>query len=167
MSPAPTGSVNRTPDGFDLVVPRTIRAPLEDVWASVTEPDRTARWFGSWRGEPGEGRTIELQMGFEEDAPWGEVRIEVCEPPRRLAITMVDDHGNWHLEMQLSQVDAGTEIRLVQHLTDASGVGDVGPGWEYYLDLLVAAHDGLPLPEFDDYYPAQAEHYTSAAARAV
>lgn len=167
MSPAPTGSVNRTPDGFDLVVPRTIRGPIQDVWASVTEPERTARWFGTWRGEPGEGQTIELQMGFEEGAPWSEAHIEACEPPRRLAITMADDHGDWHLELLLSEVDAGTEIRLVQHLTEVGGVGDVGPGWEYYLDLLVASHDGLPPPAFDDYYPAQAEHYTRAAAQAV
>lgn len=166
MSPAATGSIIRTPKGFDLVVPRTIRAPLDDVWASVTEPERTARWFGAWRGEPGEGKTIELQMGFEEGTPWSEVRIETCEPPRRLAITTVDEHGSWHLELALTAVADGTEVRLVQHLTDVSGVGDVGPGWEYYLDLLVASHDGGPQPEFDDYYPAQAAYYAGAADEA-
>lgn len=166
MNPTPTGSIIRTPKGFDLVVPRTIRAGIDDVWASVTEPERTARWFGSWRGEAGEGRTIELQMGFEEGAPWSDVRIEVCEPPRRLAITMVDEHGSWHLELALTEVPDGTQVRLVQHLVDVSGVGDVGPGWEYYLDLLVASHDGGSQPEFDDYYPAQSEYYAGAADQA-
>ena len=33
------------------------------------------------------------------------------------------------------------------------------PGWEYYLDLLVAARDGGPTPEWDDYYPAQKGYY--------
>jgi len=26
---------------------RTFRAPIEDVWASLTESERTVRWFGS------------------------------------------------------------------------------------------------------------------------
>ncbi|WP_198958148.1 MULTISPECIES: hypothetical protein [Amycolatopsis] len=34
------------------------------------------------------------------------------------------------------------------------GIGEIGPGWEYYLDLLVAARTGAPRPEFTDYYPA-------------
>jgi hypothetical protein len=40
----------------------------------------------------------------------------------------------------------------------------VGPGWEYYLDNLVASRDGAPLPDFDDYYPAQAAYYESLTA---
>lgn len=28
--------------------------------------------------------------------------------------------------------------------------GEVGPGWEYYLDMLVAAREGKPLPSFGD-----------------
>ena len=26
----------------------TFRAPIEDVWAAVTEPERLARWIGTW-----------------------------------------------------------------------------------------------------------------------
>jgi len=37
----------------------------------------------------------------------------------------------------------------------------VGPGWDYYLDRLVAAETGgdLTAIDFDDYYPAFAAHY--------
>jgi len=38
-------------------------------------------------------------------------------------------------------------------------IGDYGPGWEYYLDMLVAARDDLPTPSFDDYYPAMKGYY--------
>jgi len=44
-------------------------------------------------------------------------------------------------------------------LTGTEGVGEVGPGWEYYLDALVASRDGQPAPDFDDYYPAMKEHF--------
>ncbi|WP_239154491.1 hypothetical protein [Amycolatopsis sp. FDAARGOS 1241] len=69
------------------------------------------------------------------------------------------DAGGWPPELLLSEVEGGTELSLVHHLTDTGGIGEIGPGWEYYLDLLVAARDGTPRPSFDDYYPAQKEPY--------
>ena len=50
MTNSPTGRLERTPGGGDLVVTRVFRAAVEDVWASITEPERTARWFGPWEG---------------------------------------------------------------------------------------------------------------------
>ncbi len=37
----------------------------------------------------------------------------------------------------------------------------VGPGWDYYLDRMVLAEagDDPGTLDFDDYYPALAEHY--------
>ncbi|MFL6098546.1 MAG: SRPBCC family protein [Actinomycetales bacterium] len=136
-------------EGNRLVVSRTFHAPIEDVWASVTEPDRTARWFGTWRGEPGPGRMIEVQMGFEDQSPWLEKRIDACEPPRRLALS--DESGAMRVELLLSESDGDTEILLVHHLDPSDDVSAYGPGWEYYLDMLVAARDDLPTPSFDDY----------------
>lgn len=164
MSPAPTGSVVRTPVGRDLVILRTFRAPIEDVWASITESERTARWFGPWTGEPGPGRTIHYRMVFEApDAKPTPLIIEACEAPRHLAVRGVDDYSNWHMEIHLTEADGTTELRFTQHLDEAIGVGEVGPGWEYYLDNLVASRDGTKMPDFNDYYPAQKEYYLAMA----
>ncbi|MET8147209.1 SRPBCC family protein [Actinoplanes sp. NPDC049668] len=159
MSSAPTGRLFPAADGTDLVVSRVFRATIEDVWASVTESDRTARWFGAWQGDAAPGRTIKVQMAYEETAPWFDVRIDACEPPRRLAVSTSDEAGGWRLELLLSHADGKTELRLVHHLDTADGVGEIGPGWEYYLDMLVAARDGLPTPSFDDYLPAMKPYY--------
>lgn len=43
-----------------------------------------------------------------------------------------------------------TELQLVHHLDPADEVGAYGPGWEYYLDMLVAARDDLPRPSVED-----------------
>ena len=83
----PTGRLVPTADGNELVVRRTFRAPIEDVWASVTEPGRTARWFGTWKGDAAPGRMIKVQMAYEEKAPWFDARIDACDPPRRLALS--------------------------------------------------------------------------------
>ncbi|WP_406674881.1 SRPBCC family protein [Nonomuraea sp. N2-4H] len=159
MKRFPTGTLFQSDDGLDLVLTRTFRAPAADVWASVTEPERTARWFGPWEGEAGPGRTISVQLAFEEQTPWTEMRIEACEPPRRLELTAEDAAGSWHLELLLSEADGGTELRFIQHLATAEGIGEIGPGWEYYLDLLAASRDGSAKPEFDEYYPAMKAYY--------
>jgi uncharacterized protein YndB with AHSA1/START domain len=159
VSPKPTGRIIPTAEGRDLVLVRTFRAPIDDVWASITEPERTARWFGPWTGEAGEGKKIRYTMSFEQGDTWSEMTIDRCDPPRHLAVSSVDDYGTWRLEAQLSERDGTTELRFVQHLTPDVNVGDVGPGWEYYLDNLVAYREGGELPKFEDYYPSQKEYY--------
>ncbi len=151
----PTGRV----EGNDLVLTRRFEAPIEDVWASLTRSESTARWYGSWRGTPGTGNTIHITMAFEQGAPEGEAHIDACEPPHRLAISTT---GQWgvRLEVTLKQVGTATELRFVHHLTDRKLAREFGPGWEYYLDNLVAARAGQPLPRFEDYHPSMQPHFT-------
>jgi uncharacterized protein YndB with AHSA1/START domain len=158
------GRLVRTPEGRDLVIVRTFRAPIEDVWASITESERTARWWGPWTGEPGAGRTIRYTMAFEAEGPASEMLIEACEPPRHLAVRAINDYGDWRLEAHLSESDGVTELRFTQHLDDKTNIGDVGPGWEYYLDNLVASRTGDKMPDFNDYYPSQKQYYLDLAA---
>jgi uncharacterized protein YndB with AHSA1/START domain len=155
MSPTPTGRLF----GNDLVLTRTFKAPVDDVWASLTDPARTARWFGPWEGEGAPGRTIKVQMVREEGKPWMDMTIDACEAPSRLVISAGDEHGRWLLEMALAEDSGVTELRFTQHLTGKENVGEVGPGWEFYLDVLVASRDGGPVPDFNDYYPSMKDHF--------
>jgi hypothetical protein len=104
-------------------------------------------------------------MEFEEGSPEGDMEIVACEAPHHLSVRTVDSSGTWHLEAHLSEVDGVTELRFTHHLDAGVSVGDVGPGWEYYLDNLVASRDGSARPDFGDYYPAQKEHYLGLEAR--
>lgn len=157
MSPKPTGYVQ----GNELVLLRTFRAPIADVWTSVTDPESTARWIGRWEGNAAVGANVRLQLLFEQGQPWSNVTIVTCEPPHRLVVTTQDEAGQWRLELTLTQTGATTELRFVQLLDDPKIAGEVGPGWEYYLDRLDAAREGHPMPSFDDYYPAQKAHYAA------
>jgi hypothetical protein len=38
-------------------------------------------------------------------------------------------------------------------------IAGYGCGWHHYVDALSAHLDGLPLPSFDDYYPAFLPHW--------
>ncbi|QBS40060.1 SRPBCC family protein [Nocardia sp. CS682] len=159
MTTRPTGRLDRTDGKRDLILTRTYRAPIEDVWASVTESDRTARWFGPWKGEAGPGRKIQVQMALEEGQPWCDATIEVCEPPRRLGIITKDDYGTWHLEAELTETDGVTELVFTHHLDPEAKISEVGPGWEYYLDALGAARTDADRPDFEDYYPSMKQYY--------
>ena len=65
-------------------------------------------------------------------------------------------------ELRLTE-DAGTTVlRFSQAALSADEAENVGPGWEYYLDRLVAAETGGDVAAVDfeaDYYPAMAGHY--------
>ncbi|WP_394827994.1 SRPBCC family protein [Pendulispora albinea] len=166
MKPRPTGHVRTSALGTDLVITRTFHAPIEDVWQSVTAAESTARWIGPWEGEPGPGKTIRLQMAFEKGAPWCPVTIDVCDPPNHLSISTKDEHGQWRLELSLAVHADTTVLTFVQHLSDPASAGEVGPGWEYYLDMLVASRNGQPIPDFAEYYPAQRDYYLDQARTA-
>jgi hypothetical protein len=76
-------------------------------------------------------------------------------------VSTVDAYGTWRLAAHLTEADGVTELRFVQHLDPGADVAEVGPGWEYYLDNLVASREGGQLPDFDDYDPAQRPYYAS------
>jgi uncharacterized protein YndB with AHSA1/START domain len=150
----------------DILLNRLIRGAIEDVWASVTESERTARWFGRWEGDAGPGAMIRLQMAFEEGDSWTDVRIDSCEPPNHLAVTTTGEAGGWHLEIHLEAKGADTALTFTQHRENTDGAGEIGPGWEYYLDNLLASREGSPLPDFGDYYPSMQGYYEGQAAAA-
>lgn len=125
-------------DGQDhLVLTRTFRAPIQDVWAALTESERLGRWFATWTGDPSTGR-VQVTWAFEEDMPTEPYLIEVCEEPTRLRVRNDNDDPTqvWTLDLRLSEEGGVTTLRFAQVLTDPTIVTDVGPGWEYYLDRL-------------------------------
>ncbi len=162
MTPQPTGRIR----GNDLVLSRRFRASIEEVWTSITDPTSTARWFGSWEGKPGVGNEIRVQMAFEDGSPWLTKTIEACEPPRRLVLTSAGSFAS-RLELGLKPTGDGCELEFVHHAIDRAKVGEVGPGWEYYLDSLVASRDDKPRPTFDAYYPAQKAYFLGLSSEST
>ena len=146
--------------GDDLILTRTFRAPIADVWASVTESERCARWYGRWEGEPGPGKTIRLQMLFEKGEPCTRYKIDAYEAPRHLVVSSTSEDYPITIDVKLEETAGVTTMTFVHQKVDRKLAGDFGAGWEYYLDGLVASRDGQPMPKFDDYYPSQKQHFT-------
>lgn len=168
-TPTPTGG-RETRDGHDSVVlTRSFAAPIESVWAAVTESDRLERWIGPWTGDPTSGSVL-FHMNAEGDGtPTETFTIDACDPPRRLALTSTSESNDdvWHFALDLAEADGRTMLTFSQSVPDAEMAASVGPGWEYYLDRLVAAETGQDVAalEWDDYYPSQSDHYRALFSR--
>lgn len=154
-----------TIDGQDhLVLTRTFRAPIQDVWAALTESERLGRWFATWTGDPSTGR-VQVTWAFEEDMPTEPYLVEVCEEPTRLRVRNENDDPTqvWTLDLRLAEEAGVTTLRFAQVLTDRSLVTDVGPGWEYYLDRLEeSVRTGETATTAWDGYLARSGEYAAA-----
>jgi len=91
------------------VFERTYDAPIEDVWAACTDPDRLRRWYVPVTGD--------LRVGGRfEQAGMGSGEIVRCEPPHRLALSL-GGGGADEIDLRLSTGDRGGTVLELQHAT--------------------------------------------------
>ena len=157
-----------------LVFTRTFAAPLADVWAACTDPERMERWIGTWTGDPAAGEVVFRMTAEGDDVPEEVYLVEVCEPPRRFVVRSRDavpfsEDGSgprvqWQHALELDEQDGVTTLTFTQAVPDGpvgpEMVSSVGPGWDYYLDRLVTAFGGGdPGQVVFDPYLERSEHY--------
>lgn len=160
-----TGLVRTTGFSRKLAFERTFSAPIAEVWASITEPDRLNRWIGTWSGEPGPGRTIAFTMTAEGAVEPENVLIVECEPPRALTLRLPGPGGTpWDVDVALTEDGGVTTLVFAQTIKPGDNLGEYGPGWEYYLDRLVAAFSGESFVPWEEYPPAVQSHYDQLEA---
>ena len=161
MTLEPTGHVETTDAGRTVVIVRTFKAPIEDVWASLTEPERVARWFGTMVGEAGPGRTVMVTMSAEQGPGAEPAHILECDPPRSFVADVGSQPVPWRVSVQLAEDDGVTTMTFVHALADDVDATDIGPGWEFYADRLQASRDGGDMPDWDadGYLEALGPHY--------
>ena len=173
----PTQSLGRreTREGKEHVVfTRTFTAPVADVWAACTEPARMERWIGTWTGDPASGEVAFRMTAEGEDVPEEVYLVEACEPPRRFVVRSRDaaafsSDGSgpklaWQHTLELDEADGVTTLTFTQVVPETplgtDLVASVGPGWDYYLDRLVAAFgDADPGQITFEPYLERSDHY--------
>ncbi|HEV3291093.1 MAG TPA: DUF664 domain-containing protein [Streptosporangiaceae bacterium] len=90
---------------------------IDDVWSALTDPLRLARWIGEVEGDLRLGG--EYRFHFYASGSEGTGRVEACEPPRRLLLTMRDadpqpgQPDETVIEAQLA-ADGGQTILVVE-----------------------------------------------------
>ena len=85
-------------------------AAIEEVWSALTDPSRLARWYGEVEGDlrlGGEYRASLFASGWE-----GTGRVEACDPPQRLLVTIkdADESDENVIEVTLTAEDGQTAM---------------------------------------------------------
>jgi uncharacterized protein YndB with AHSA1/START domain len=110
-----------------VLLRRTYRAAVEDVWDAVTDPERVKRWFMPVSGDLREGGDFQLEGNAGG-------RILRCDPPRLLKVTFGGETSI--VEVRLASDGDGSTTLELEHTVPiemaGSGAGAlyVGPGWD-------------------------------------
>src|SRR6478609_770587 len=78
----------RSADGTGVVrIEDRYDTDIDDLWSALTDPGRLARWYGEVEGDLRVGGELQVRI---PDAGERTARVDACEPPRRLLVTMHD-----------------------------------------------------------------------------
>jgi uncharacterized protein YndB with AHSA1/START domain len=136
------GEVRREDDHGTVHVEDVYDTEIDDLWRAVTDPDRVARWLGTVVGD--------LTVGGEIHASWtshweGPGRIEVCDAPHRLLLTMRPGMPDQtQVEALLTAEPHGTRLVVEERGLPWDAAPDHGAGWQAHLDDLRAHLEGRP-----------------------
>lgn len=139
-----TGSVRMANGKGAVRVADRYDTGIEDLWSALTEPRRLACWIGDVEGDLRLGGEFHARLTSSWEGPG---RVDVCEPPRRLLLTMSPGQDDETvIEAQLT-VDGDQTLLVIEErgFTPEELAGH-GAGWQVHAEDL-AAHiaDRKPL----------------------
>jgi uncharacterized protein YndB with AHSA1/START domain len=120
---------------------------IEDLWSAITEPERLARWYGKVEGDFRVGGEFTALVSGSQ---WeGRGRIDVCNPPRNLEVTMWEEGGTESV-VAAELVADGEDTVLVIERRDVplDKLYAYGAGWQVHVEDLVSYLAGREPVEF-------------------
>ena len=115
---------------------------IDDLWSALTDPRRLARWIGDVEGD--------LRLGGEFHArftsSWeGPGRVDVCDPPRRLLLTMSPGQPDETvIEARLAADGEQTVLVIEERGLPPDELAGYGAGWQAHVEDLAAHLAGRP-----------------------
>jgi uncharacterized protein YndB with AHSA1/START domain len=115
---------------------------IEDLWSALTDPGRLARWIATVEGD--------LRLGGEFRARFtsgweGPGRVDVCEPPRRLLVTMSPGQDDQTvIEAEVIPDGNQTLLSVEERGLPLDEAAAHGAGWQAHIEDLAAHLAGQP-----------------------
>ena len=109
---------------------------VDDLWSALTDPRRLARWIAEVKGD--------LRLGGEFHArftsSWeGAGRVDACEPPRRLLLTMSPGQDDETvIEARLAAAGDQTRLVIEERGLPPGEPAAYGAGWQAHVEDLAA-----------------------------
>jgi len=107
---------------------------IHDLWLAVTEPKRLARWIAAVEGDLKVGGIVQTRFTSTWEGPG---RIDVCDPPNHLVITMepgTDDEAV--IEAVLSREGERTRLVVEERGLPLDALYKHGAGWQAHIEDL-------------------------------
>ena len=118
----------------------------DDLWEAISEPARLARWIADVDGDLRVGGRISARFTSGWEGPG---RIDVCDPPRHLVVTMgPETDAETVIEAVLSPGADGTRLVVAESGIPLPEIGAHGAGWQAHMDDLVADLSGGESPRW-------------------
>jgi uncharacterized protein YndB with AHSA1/START domain len=113
---------------------------IADLWSALTDPRRLGRWIAIVEGDLRTGGHIQARF----TSTWsGAGRIDICEPPRHLLVTMEPGTADETvIEAVLSSVEAQTRLVIEQRGLLLADLPGRGAGWQAHAEELAAYLSG-------------------------
>ncbi len=157
--------VVRVEDRFD--------APMDELWAALTSPDRLARWHATVEGDLRPGG--EFRSYVESDDVERTGRVESCEPPRRFVVTTRETDESWRRGNGVPPFDLTLEVTLSPEGDQTTLVVEVrglpleplafyGAGWQLHAERLRAYLAGRELLDAEARFEELVPAYQAMAA---
>jgi uncharacterized protein YndB with AHSA1/START domain len=141
------GSLLRAVDGQTVIrMEDRFSTDVEDLWSALTDPLRLARWLAEVEGD--------LRLGGEFRASFtsgceSTGRIDVCEPPRRLLVTMRPGQDDQTvIEVEILPAGDQTLLVLEERGLPLDEVASHGAGWQAHVEDLAAHLEGRPAADW-------------------
>lgn len=147
-------------DGKGIVVMKSRYATdADDLWSAITEPDRLSRWYGKVQGELRLGGEFRLLV---HGSQWeGRGRVDECDPPHRLRVTMAEEGGPEGVVTAELVPDGAHTILVIERFdVPLEHVFAYGAGWQVHVEDLGAYLSGH---ERDDWGAAWLERWDELA----
>jgi uncharacterized protein YndB with AHSA1/START domain len=112
---------------------------IRDLWEACTTPERLSRWIAEVTGDLREGGEIHATF----TSTWtGPGRIEVCQAPHHVLLTMESEEGDTQMEAWLTEEGPRTRLVVEERGLPLDALHFHGAGWQAHLEDLARSLAG-------------------------
>ncbi len=133
LGPASWGYCGRSTAGGVVRIEDTYDTGIEDLWTALTDPQRLSRWIADVEGDLRPGGVFQARFTSEWE---GSGRVDVCERPTRLVVTMWDDEGETVIEARLTAQADKTRLVIEESGLPLGELAAHGSGWQAHMEDL-------------------------------
>ena len=136
----------RVVDGMGVVrMEDAYDTDIEDLWTALTDPRRLRRWIADVEGDLRLGGVFRARF----TSTWeGSGRVDVCERPTRLVVTMTDEDEETVIEAWLTAEGAHTRLVIEERGLPLGELAGHGAGWQAHVEDLATHLAGQPAADW-------------------